>query len=242
MEHTEHVDAIRSESAALVRAAEAAGPDASVPSCPDWTVTDLLGHLGTVQRWAAGIVETRAAEARFPADVGRPTDPAALPDWVRAGAAHLVEVLASTPPDTELWTFAGPGAAAFWSRRQAQEVALHRVDAELAAGSPAPLDAALARDGIDEFFDVIAPLRLRERMVGTGETVHLHCTDGEGEWLVRLTPEGAEVERAHAKGDVAARGTASDLLLVLRGRKGVDAVDVFGDPAVLASFIDLSRI
>ena len=242
MEHTEHVDVIRSESAAFVAAAEAAGPDASVPSCPDWTVADLLGHLGTVQRWAGGIVETRAAEGRFPGDVGCPTDPAALPDWVRAGSAHLADVLASTPSDAEMWTFAGPGAASFWSRRQAQEVALHRVDAELAAGSPTPLDAALARDGIDEFFDVIAPLRLRERLVGNGETVHLHCTDGEGEWLVRLTPDGPEVERAHAKGDVAARGAASDLLLVLRGRKGVDAVDVFGDPAVLASFIDLSRI
>jgi len=242
VEHSEHIDVIRDESRALVAAAESAGLDARVPSCPDWAVADLLGHQGTVQRWAAGIVEARATEARFPADVGRPSDPAALPDWVRAGSAHLVDVLTSTPSDAELWTFAGPGAAAFWFRRQAQEVALHRVDAELAAGTRSPLDAALARDAIDEFFDVIAPLRLRERMVGDGETVHLHCTDGEGEWLARLTPTGVEVERAHAKGDVAARGTASDLVLVLRGRRGVDAVEVFGDAAVLDSFIDMSRI
>ena len=242
MEHSEHIDVIRDESRALVAAAESAGLDARVPSCPDWAVADLLGHLGTVQRWAAGIVESRATEARFPADVGKPTDPAALPEWVRAGSAHLVDVLTDTPPEADLWTFAGPGVAAFWSRRQAQEVALHRVDADLAGGTPTPLAAALARDGIDEFFDVIAPLRLRERLVGNGETVHLHCTDGEGEWLVRLTPDGAEVERAHAKGDVAARGTASDLLLVLRGRRGTDAVEVFGDAAVLDAFIDMSRI
>ena len=242
METDEYLEAIRTESAALVAAAESAGLDAAAPSCPDWTVADLLGHVGTVQRWAAGIVEARAAEPDYPREVDRPSDPAALVAWVRAGSTNLVEVLASTPPDTELWTFPGPGPARFWFRRQAHEVAMHRVDAELAAGAPAPIDAALARDGIDEFLDVIASFRLRARLVGTGETVHLHCTDGEGEWLVRLTPDGPDLERTHAKGDVAARSTASDLLLLLRGRVGSDAVDVFGDAAVLDRFIDLSRL
>ena len=242
MESTEYLDVIRTESAALVAAAESAGSDAPVPSCPDWTVADLLGHIGTVQRWAAGIVERRATEPDFRGDGDRPADPGARADWVRAGSAGLVEVLAATPPDTELWTFAGPGAARFWFRRQAQEVALHRVDAELAAGTSSPIEAELARDGIDEFLDVMVTGRLRERFVGTGETVHLHCTDGEGEWLVRLTPEGPEVERAHAKGDVAVRGTASDLLLVLRSRTGRDTVDVFGDAGVLDHFLDLSRL
>jgi uncharacterized protein (TIGR03083 family) len=242
VESTEYLDAIRTESAALVAAAESAGLDARVPSCPDWSVADLLGHIGTVQRWAGGIVERRATEPEYPTDVGRPTDPAALAEWVRAGSDRLVEVLAATPPSTELWTFAGPGPAGFWFRRQAHEVALHRVDAELASGPISPMDAALARDGIDEFLDVVVSFRLRARMVGTGETVHLHRTDGEGEWLVRLGPDGPEIERAHAKGDVAARGSASDLLLVMRSRIEPSAVEVFGDGGVLARFLDLSRL
>src|SRR5690606_26574040 len=124
-------------------------------------------------------------------DVGRPDDPAALPDWVRVGAARLVEVGGATPPDAAVWTFPGMGVASFWFRRQAHEVALHRVDADLAAGEPAPaLDPELARDGLDELFDVIVAFRLRERLIGSGETVHLHRTDGDGEWLVRLTPDG----------------------------------------------------
>jgi uncharacterized protein (TIGR03083 family) len=242
MEPHEHIDAIRSESAALVAAAERAGLTASVPSCPDWTVADLLGHIGTVQRWAAGIVERRATERDYPADVGRPTDPSALAEWVRVGAAHLVEVCAATPPDAALWTFPGPGEARFWFRRQAQEVALHRIDAELANGTFTPLAADLAADGIDEFFDVVVAFRLHERMTGDGESVHLHRTDGEGEWLARLTPDGPEVERAHAKGDAAARGTASDLLLAVRGRIDLSALEVFGDAAVLERFVDLSRL
>jgi len=238
----QHVEVIRNESAGLVAAAERAGLTASVPSCPDWTVADLLGHIGTVQRWAAGIVERRATEREYPADVGLPADPSALAEWVRVGSAHLVEVCAATPPDAALWTFPGPGQARFWFRRQAQEVALHRIDAELATGTFTALDAEVARDGIDEFFDVVVEFRLRERMTGDGESVHLHRTDGEGEWLVRLTPDGPEVERAHAKGDVAARGTASDLLLAVRGRVDFSALEVFGDPAVLERFVDLSRL
>ena len=243
MDPQEHLDSIRAESARLVAAAEAAGLDAPVASCPDWTVADLLGHIGTVQRWSAGIVERRATEMDYPADVGRPDDPSALPEWVRVGAARLVEVCAATPRDAAVWTFPGMGQAAFWFRRQAHEVALHRIDADLAAGAPAPaLAAPLARDGIDEFLDVVVAFRLRDRMVGAGETVHLHCTDGEGEWLVRLTPDGPEVQRIHAKGDVAARGTASDLLLAIRGRVEPSALEVFGDESILLRFIDLSRL
>ena len=63
--------------------------------------------------------------------------------------------------------------------------------------------------------------------------IHLHCTDVDGEWLVRRSPDGLDIERAHAKGDVAARGTASDLDLYLWGRVPVDALELFGDPALL---------
>ena len=54
MDHDAYIDAIERESAAFVAAADAADSDARVPSCPDWTVDDLLRHVGIVQRWAAG--------------------------------------------------------------------------------------------------------------------------------------------------------------------------------------------
>src|SRR4051794_31688390 len=114
MDPDRHIDVIRSESARVLVAAERAGLTAAVPSCPEWTVADLLGHLGTVQRWAAGIVERRATEPDFSADVGRPDDPAELVPWVRAGSAHLVDVCSATSPDTRLWTFPGLGEASFW--------------------------------------------------------------------------------------------------------------------------------
>jgi uncharacterized protein (TIGR03083 family) len=242
MDHEAHTDAIERESAAFVAAAAATSGDVRVPSCPDWAVDDLVRHVGTVQRWAAGMVERRATEPAWRGEIDSPSDRDALLGWSRAGSAELVAVLRATPPDTALWTFPGPGEARFWSRRQAHEIALHRVDAQLAAGSVDPIDSDLACDGIDEFFEVIAPFRLRDRLVGDGETFHFHRTDGDGEWLVRLTTDGPEIERAHAKGDVAVRGGASDLLLVLRDRAGLDAVEVFGDAALLARWHELAAI
>lgn len=241
METQQYLDAIRDESARLIDAAEAAGLDTVVPSCPDWTVADLLGHVGRVQRWQADIVARRVQEAEF-SFADPPTDPVVLVSWVQDATALLLEVFAAAPADEALWTFLGRGTPSFWIRRQAQEVALHRVDADLAAGRAPALDGALARDGIDEFLDVVVEFRVRDRMTGTGETIHLHRTDGDGEWLVRLTPDGPEVERTHAKGDVAARGSASDLLLAIRGRIDPSALEVLGDPAVLERFIDLSRL
>lgn len=241
MDPHQHLDTIRDESARLVAAAEAAGLDTVVPSCPDWTVADLLGHVGRIQRWQADIVARRVQEAEF-SFADPPTDPAVLVSWVEDATALVLEVFAAAPPDEVVWTFLGPGSPTFWIRRQAQEVALHRVDADLAAGRAPALDGALARDGIDEFLDVVVQFRARDRMTGTGETVHLHRTDGDGEWLVRLTPDGPEIERTHAKGDVAARGSASDLLLAIRGRVEPSALELFGDESVLLRFIDLSRL
>jgi uncharacterized protein (TIGR03083 family) len=117
-------------------------------------------------------------------------------------------------------------------RRVAQETAMHRWDAEAAAGDPQPIDRALAADGIDEMLEVFVP-RVNDKLVGTGETLHLHATDGDGEWLITLTPDGPTWERGHAKGDVAARGTTSDLLLLLWNRRTPDDLEVFGDRTVL---------
>ena len=63
--------------------------------------------------------------------------------------------------------------------------------------------------------------------------MHLHCTDADGEWLLRFDPDGFTFTREHAKGDVAVRGPASDLMLYLVGRGPLDALEVHGDAGVL---------
>jgi uncharacterized protein (TIGR03083 family) len=153
----------------------------------------------------------------------------------------LVAVLAATDPSTPMWAGTDRREVSFWARRQAHEVAVHRWDAQSAAGSPEPIEAPVAADGIDEFLGLL-PYWRGEPLRGDGETVHVHCTDVAGEWLVRLTPAGPYVAREHAKGDVAARGSASDLALFLRRRVGADALDVFGDAALLERFRDAATV
>ena len=135
------------------------------------------------------------------------------------------------------WSWTDDRTVGFWARRQAHELSVHRWDAQAAAGTTAPIDRELAADGIQELFDIL-PFRPGGAPTGNGETIHLHCTDGDGEWLVRLAPEGVTVVNEHAKGDVAARGGASDLLLMMWGRIPVDQVEVFGDASLLERWSD----
>jgi uncharacterized protein (TIGR03083 family) len=239
-----YLDAIARESAALADAAAVAGLDAGVPSCPDWTVADLVAHMGEILQWARITVERRARE-RIPRS-SLPVAPvgAELLPWFRVQASELVDLLRVTEGATPVWSWTDDHTAHFWFRRQANEVAVHRWDAQLAADDVRPIEASLALDGVDECLAML-PFRTREPVVGNGETVHLHCTDtprGDGgEWFVTLGPAGPVTERRHAKGDVAARGAASDLDLFVWGRVPSSVFEVFGDSALLDRFQAATR-
>jgi uncharacterized protein (TIGR03083 family) len=231
VETEEYLAALRREGRALGEAAERAGLRAAVPSCPGWITADLLWHIGEVHHFWGEVVRRRASH---PSEVPEPERPAdgELLGWYRQGLERLLGVLAAADPATAVWTWAPQKDVAFVQRRMAQETAVHRVDAELAAGAPGPVDPALAVDGVDEFLRFHTAGR-REGAAPLDGSVHLHATDAEGEWLITETGERLEVSGGHAKGDAAARGTASDLLLLLWRRRSPGDVEVHGDAAVL---------
>jgi uncharacterized protein (TIGR03083 family) len=239
MDAARYLDLIARESEAFARAAEAAGLEAAVPTCPGWTVTDLAIHLAGAQDWARAIVaqgSTKRADWASPDDAPRGD---ALLAWFRGGARQLLETLTAADPAASIWTFGPDRTVTFWYRREALETAVHRIDAER-AGSPgvaAPVDADLASDGVDEYLSVFAP-RFAKDLAALGGTIHVHCTDVDGEWLLAPDRETTRlrVTREHAKGDVAARGAASDLLLYLWGRTPVENIDVVGDVGLLERF------
>ena len=140
-------------------------------------------------------------------------------------------------PDATAWGFTPSREASFWQRRMAQETLVHRWDAEKAAGDVTPMPPELARDGIDEYLAVGLRYsgRRPERDYPT-ESLHLHCTDTEGEWM--LVGQGINaftVTHEHGKGDAAVRGTSEDILLWIWGRPDVD-VQIFGDESVAATW------
>ncbi len=243
MQPERYLSSISEDSARLARAARR-GLGEAVPSCPGWDVEKLLLHVGLVHRWAAKVVRTRAAE---PVDMGgmpRAPDGPERVDWFDEGAADLVAVLSETDPDTPVWTFAGsPSTAKFWYRRQAHETSIHRWDGEAAHGTAGPIDPELAVDGVDEMLDVLASgMALQVPEGGMGGSLHLHCTDAGGEWLVSLAPGRVEVSHQHAKGDAALRGTASDLNLFVWGRVPASRLELFGDASVAERWSSLVRL
>jgi uncharacterized protein (TIGR03083 family) len=235
--HAAYVRALRRDGAAFVDAARGAGAPAAVPTCGDWTMGDLCAHVGRLHRWAAEIVAARPAEpAGHWKKLAYPQGDA-LVDFVAQGYELLATGLESAAPSDACWSWTDQHTVGFWARRQAHELAVHRWDAQNAAGGAEPIEREMAVDGIQELFDILA-FRPGGPPTGNGQTIHLHCTDGEGEWLIRLAADGPSVVNEHAKGDVAARGSASDLLLMMWGRIPVDAVEVFGDASLLTRWSD----
>ena len=243
MEPDQYLTALARESMDLAEAAQAAGPSAPVPSCPGWTVSDLLVHCASGDYWARTIAERQTTE-RVPVEL--PEDPPtgeALAPWFLAGAQALIDALRKTDPSTSVWTFSPADRTAhFWYRRRAHETSIHRIDAQLAAGrTPVPIDGPMASDGVDEFLTFFVP-RWGKAAVGAGETLHFHCTDVGGEWLLRGSDDDVTVSREHAKGDVAARGSASDLMLLVWGRAPTAQVEVLGDADLLNRFLAAIKV
>jgi hypothetical protein len=122
------------------------------------------------------------------------------------------------------------------------ETAVHRWDAESAlSATPAPIDSDIAADAIDEYAEVsLRNSSSRPNRVYPEQTLHLHRSDGPGEWMFATDKTGGVVvTNEHGKGDAAVRGPASALLLWVWGRS-VDDVEIFGDTEVAAAWQSLS--
>ena len=227
--------ATRRDGVAFAEACAAAGLDRPVPSCPGWTVADLLRHLTEVHHfWQVIVSERRDTWEAFERPA-RPAD-ADLPAVYLAGLDQALAVLSAVDPAQPNWTWTTDHTAGWVIRRMAHETAMHRWDAEDAAGGLSSVDPELASDGIDEFLTWFIG-DAAEGAAPVDGSVHLHCTDVAGEWTVRRSFSGFDVTREHAKGDAALRGAASDLLLALWRRRPLTSVDVVGDAGVAARFV-----
>lgn len=199
---------------ATTRFADAAASgdlEAPVPTCPEWTLADLVAHLGQVHLWAAHSVTHGTPEG----DETYDGEPSGLVEWYRGTARYLIDVLASTDPGAPAWTFGPDQVAGFWRRRQVHETLIHSYDA-LAAGGREDAwstDPALAWDGVDEVASFFYPRQVRlERITPLVGTLRLSPADvdappleiGSGEPVTELT------------------GPASYLLLALWKRAPVD--------------------
>ncbi len=151
----------------------------------------------------------------------------------------------AAPADLETWTFLeAPTPLAFWARRQAHETAIHRVDAESAAGGVTGFPPTFAADGIDELLLRFANKPGRELPVETPRSMLVRTTDVARSWRITFTPEGfrnrADPHDTGAEVDLV--GAASDLYLALWNRRDVTGLTISGATELIDLWKDSVRI
>ncbi len=249
------VDPLAVESARFREVVAAADPATRVPSCPDWSADDLLWHLTEVQLfWAeicrGPVLDDAGAEAVEESTPQRPAGRTALLDLSALATDRLVAALRAGAPTDPTWSWLAPDQTlGFSMRRQAHEVLVHRVDAELVAGvDVSPVDPALAADGVDELLRVMWGLPDRDwaTWVPSDQVIRIATTDTGHAWTARLGrwhgtgPEsGREFDEATAlvvddeevEATATLSGTAAELDLWLWSRALHTALERGGDPA-----------
>jgi uncharacterized protein (TIGR03083 family) len=230
--------ALVDERSAALREAVAAAPDltARVPGCPEWTLPDLVAHLGEVQRFWALVVRAGAADGPPSADERGDLSPAGdLLAWSAESTRLLLAALTETGPDAPSWTWwpdsEAPQTAGAVARHQVEEAAVHAYDAQETIGKAEPIPAAVAVDGVAEFLQVTygaeGPWPHRPARV-------LFVAIEGPTWTLDLTPAGARLDPPESGEPVATvHGSASDLLLALFGRIALDTLPIEGDAAVV---------
>lgn len=252
MDVAEHVEQLRQDGERLAEVATSTPPSASVPTCPDWQLRDLVRHLGGVHRWATGFVQ---GEGRQPPDgdlemlVGGWPPDADLVAWFHEGHRALVEALEAAPVDLETWTFLdAPSPLAFWARRQAHETAIHRVDAESAAGDVTGFPPAFAADGVDELLLGFVSRPGSELGVESPRSMLIRAADVHRSWGVTFAPSGFQILAdpsglgvpADVKLEVT--GEVADLYVALWNRRDFEGMDLQGEPQLLDLWRDAVRI
>lgn len=190
--------------ATVLRANAAAAPlAADVPTCPGWTLLDLVTHVGMVHRWAADRLRGRRGvdPAGYEAEGRRADD---VLGWFDTGATDLLQALVDAPEDLEGRVFLAdaPPPRMFWARRQAHETTIHAVDAISARlGRPATAEETwirdpLALDGIDELLRGFVPRQGKQAVHTEASTALLvRPDDSDLAWHVSFTPDSPAVTR-----------------------------------------------
>ena len=249
------LEAMQAYAARMAENVDAADSDAAVPTCPGWTVTDLVKHVGETQNWVSDIIERRIADpSQLPTEMAPlPTEPGDWPAWLSDGAARAVEAFSDEALEAPVFNAAADDRTGgeFWLSSLLNETVIHGADAAYAAGRDYDVDADIAADLITNHLQMLtSPTWAAQRpesanaLRGAGETLHLRATDDAGEWFIERGPDGASWQARSGEADATVNGPASSLLLILTRRRQLsdetDQVSVDGDPDLVRHWIENS--
>jgi len=231
----DYLRTLRMDSARLSEAT-GLGLESPVPSCPDWTVADLLQHTALVYLHKAEWMRTGSPPSPWPPAGIEDREPRSL--YAQAIGELFDELTARDPDELRGTWWPEDQTVGFWYRRMALETAVHRVDAELAHDVVTPVDQALALDGIDEVLRIMLrapwladqpsaePIDDRVRVSAAGRS-----------WTVTLDANAVNVaEDDTSDVGVEIAGSPDDVYLWLWGRRDDSRLAVVGDSAIASAF------
>lgn len=231
----DHLDALGRAQDAFAAELAASDPDATVPTCDPWTVTDLALHLAGVHRWAAAMARGVETDDSDPV---QPRAAAAVRAFYDEQAQLLRMTLRDLGPDAPALTLVGPGPASFWRRRQLHETLVHLTDLVGAAGPTGPTgtadvgwaDAEIWSDTVDEVVTVMAPRQVRlGRTRALLRAVGLVATDTGRTWTLTPADPSDDATPVPVPAPVSVAGPARSVALLLWGRVRPD------DPTLLVT-------
>ncbi len=253
--HDRYCDEVITQTDLLRDILRGADLSVTVPTCPDWTLADLVRHIGGNLRSTETAVRTGTAvedPGRQVPDAAGPDgdDPWALDAWLADAAARFAGTLRDAGPDAEARVWAFRRSTAFWARRAANDLVVHRADAAGTVHADYTVAPELAADAIDELLELFSDPQVAgsspqlAELRGPGRSIHLHATDTEAglaaEWLIELGTDGFTWRRGHEKATVALRGPLADVLRVFYRRLPADSerVEVLGEAALLGFWLE----
>ncbi len=251
METSAYLDAVAEQTKTFADWVNGKDVAAPVPTCPKWTLADLVDHVGSTQRMVALLVGRRMTEPAdaFAGYIPAPADSSQWGAYLNGTLAEAVEAFEGVADDEPVWDPSGANAGVpFWSRRLFGEMSVHRADAAASVGAQYELPPEQSVEATEDWLDTMTSQGYWENrpdfadaMRGNGETLHFHATDASGEWLARREQDRVALERTHGDANVTVSGPATDLLLVLSRRRPLaeaPALEVVGDRAMFELWVE----
>ena len=229
-----------------------ADPGTPIPTCPKWTLTDLVDHVGATQRWVSRLVGEGIGDPGTAFSIGwesAPADPSAWGSWLLDGAHGVEETFTAAPNDRVVWDPSGGGdGVAFWSQRSFGEISVHRIDAAFALGRAYQIDPTLAVAAIEDWLSTMASSGwaanvpgFADAMRGDGQTIAWVAEDVDQAWLLRRTEAPLVLTHERSDADVSIHGPARELLQIVSRRLPLDSAEsstVVGDRDELTHLIE----
>ncbi len=241
----------------LAESAAAAGPQAAVPTAPEWTIAELVEHVGQTQHWVAEIIERRITDpTQLPTEMAvLPADPGQWQAWLSESAQRVASACSDDALDAPVFNPAADERTGtrFWLASVLNETVVHGFDAANAAGRPTDIDADIAAALISNHLRMLTSptwQMLRSESAnaiqGTGQRLQWLATDTKdhaGAWFVQRRPDGATWQPATQQAEVTVKGPAGSLLLALTRRlpladREATGISIEGDADLAQHWLD----